>query len=103
MINSLKFLFLKDYVNRERPRVPMPPLPPPRPEINNRMYNSLMHDMIRSTERLGIPVHERLALNRVPVVEDRRKIRRRSKITLIYHVWLFIYYVLCHLFRGSQK
>jgi len=56
----------------------MPPLPPPRPEINSRMYNNIM--MMRPSERLGVPVHERLALGRVPIVEDRRRIRRRSKI-----------------------
>lgn len=71
---------LQEYVNRERIRVPLPPLPLPRSEINNRMYNSFMQNMIRSTERLGVPVHERLALGRVPVVEDRRRIRRKSKI-----------------------
>lgn len=68
-------------MNRERLRVPLPPpLPPPRPEINNRIYNSIMHDMIRSSERLGVPVHDRLSLGRVPIMNDRRKIRRRSKI-----------------------
>jgi len=35
--------------------------------------------MMRPSERLGVPVHERLALGRVPVVEDRRRIKRRSK------------------------
>lgn len=74
------YFFSKEYVSRERLRLPLPPLPPPRSEINNRMYNSIMHDMMRSSERLGVPVHERLALGRVPVVEDRRRIRRRSKI-----------------------
>ncbi|XP_025423249.1 uncharacterized protein LOC112692712 [Sipha flava] len=74
---AASLLMNQDYVNRDRLRVPFPPLPPPRPEINNRMYNNLMHDMIRSTDRLGVPVHERLALGRVPVVEDRRRIRRR--------------------------
>lgn len=66
----------QDYISRERLRVPLPPLPPPRPEIGNHIYNSVM--MIRPSERLGVPVHERLALgSRVPVVEDRRRIRRR--------------------------
>lgn len=78
------FFFFKEYVSRERLRLPLPPLPPPRPEINNRMYNSIMHDMMRSSERIGVPVHERLALGRVPVVEDRRRIRRRSKIIRLY-------------------
>jgi len=57
-----------------------PPLPPPRPEINNHIYSGIMHDMIRSSERLGIPIHDRLALGRVPIVEDRRRIRKRSRI-----------------------
>lgn len=73
-------MFLKDYLNRERLRVPLPPLPPPRPEINSLIYSNIMHDMIRSSDRLGVPVHDRLTMGRVPVKEDRRKIRRRSKI-----------------------
>lgn len=64
-------------MTRERVRVPLPPLPPPRTEISSRLYNSAR--MMRPPERIGIPVHERLALGRVPVVEDRRRIRRRSK------------------------
>jgi len=75
---AASLLLNQEFVGRERLRVPLPPpLPPPRPEINNRMYNTIMHDMIRSTDRLGIPVHERLTIGRVPVVEDRRRIRRR--------------------------
>jgi len=80
---------LKGIVNRERLRVPIPlPLPPPRPEINNRMYNSLMQNMIRSSNRLGVPVHERLSVGRVPLVEDRRRVRRRSKVMQIFQ---FVY------------
>jgi len=72
--------FFKEYINRERLRIPLPPpLPPPRPEINNHIYSGIMHDMIRSSERLGIPIHDRLALGRVPIVEDRRRIRKRSR------------------------
>lgn len=68
-------------MNRERLRVPLPPpLPPPRTEINNHIYNSLMHDMIRSSDRIGIPVHERLTIGRPALVEDRRRIRRRSNV-----------------------
>lgn len=75
---AASLLMSQDFVNRERLRVPLPPpLPPPRTEINNRMYNSLMHDMIRSSDRVGIPVHERLTIGRPPLVEDRRRIRRR--------------------------
>lgn len=44
--------------------------------------------MMRSTDRLGVPVHDRLTMNRVPVKEDRRKIRRRSKITCIIIVFM---------------
>lgn len=69
---------MKEYASRERVRVPMPPLPPPRPEIDSRMFNNMM--MMRPSERVGVPVHERLAFGRIPVVEDRRRIRRRSKI-----------------------
>ncbi|KAE9541143.1 hypothetical protein AGLY_004388 [Aphis glycines] len=75
---AASLLMSQDFVNRERLRVPLPPpLPPPRTEINNRIYNSLMHDMIRSSDRVGIPVHERLTIGRPPLVEDRRRIRRR--------------------------
>lgn len=75
---AASLLMSQDFVNRERLRVPLPPpLPPPRTEINNRMYNSLMHDMIRSSDRVGIPIHERLTIGRPPLVEDRRRIRRR--------------------------
>lgn len=83
--NFLLNMLLKEFANRERLRVPLPPpLPPPRPEINNRMYNSIMHDMLRSSDRLGIPVHDRLAVGRVPIKEDRRRIRRRSIVMCIY-------------------
>jgi len=79
-MNYTRILFLKEFMNRDRLRVPLPPpLPPPRPEINNQMYNSIMHNMIRLLDRLGVPVHERLSVGRVPLVEDRRRIRRRSK------------------------
>jgi len=84
-------------VGRERLRVPLPPpLPPPRPEIDNRMYNTIIHDMIRSTDRLGIPVHERLTIGRVPVVEDRRRIRRRSNVMSIFN--LYLHYTVNYLF-----
>ncbi|XP_025207331.1 uncharacterized protein LOC112603116 [Melanaphis sacchari] len=75
---AASLLLNQEFVNRERLRVPLlPPLPLPRPEVNNRMYNSIMHNMIRSSDRLGIPVHERLSIGRVPPMEDRRRIRRR--------------------------
>lgn len=93
-------MLFQDYISRERLRVPLPPLPPPRPEIGNHIFNSVM--MIRPSERLGVPVHERLALGRVPVVEDRRRIRRRSKIINTYCNTTFILNVY-RLFRGYKK
>lgn len=76
-------------MNRERLRVPLPPpLPPPRPEINKQMYNSIMHNMIRPLDRLGVPVHERLSVGRVPLVEDRRRIRRRSNVMSIFNLYM---------------
>jgi len=84
-------------MNRERLRVPLPPpLPPPRPEINKQMYNSIMHNMIRQSDRLGVPVHERLSVGRVPLVEDRRRIRRRSNVMLVFNMYMF--YMINHLF-----
>ncbi|NP_001233026.1 uncharacterized protein LOC100162433 [Acyrthosiphon pisum] len=75
---AASLLLNQEFMNRERLRVPLPPpLPPPRPEINKQMYNSIMHNMIRPLDRLGVPVHERLSVGRVPLVEDRRRIRRR--------------------------
>lgn len=83
-------------MNRERLRVPLPPpLPPPRPEINKQVYNSIMH-MIRPLDRLGVPVHERLSVGRVPLVEDRRRIRRRSMILSILN--LYTCYLINHFF-----
>ncbi|KAL4107636.1 hypothetical protein QTP88_017955 [Uroleucon formosanum] len=74
---AASLLLNQEFMNRERLRVPLPPpLPPPRPEINKQVYNSIMH-MIRPLDRLGVPVHERLSVGRVPLVEDRRRIRRR--------------------------
>lgn len=76
-------LFFKEFPSRDLLRLPMPLLP--RPEVNDRMYNSIMHDMLRSSERLSVPVHERLSLSRVPpMAEDRRRFRRKSKFVLIY-------------------
>jgi len=76
-------------MNRDRLRVPLPPpLPPPRTEINSQMYNSIMHNMIRPIDRLGVPVHERLSIGRVPLVEDRRRIRRRSKVLSIFKMYV---------------
>ncbi|CAI6361083.1 unnamed protein product [Macrosiphum euphorbiae] len=75
---AASLLLNQEFMNRERLRVPMPPpLPPPRPEINKQMYNNIMQNMIRPSDRLGVPVHERLSVGRVPLVEDRRRIRRR--------------------------
>ncbi|KAL5236283.1 hypothetical protein ACI65C_003693 [Semiaphis heraclei] len=75
---AASLLLNQEFMNRDRLRVPLPPpLPPPRPDINKQMYNSIMHNMIRPIDRLGIPVHERLSIGRVPLVEDRRRIRRR--------------------------
>jgi len=73
-----------------------PPLPPPRPEINKQMYNNIMQNMIRPPDRLGVPVHERLSVGRVPLVEDRRRIRRRSKVNSIFN--LLMCYMINHLF-----
>jgi len=95
------FLLLKEFMNRERLRVPLPPpLPPPRPEINKQVYNSIMHNMIRPLDRLGVPVHERLSVGRVPLVEDRRRIRRRSKVLSILN--LYTCYLL-NFFLGGPK
>ncbi|VVC40853.1 Hypothetical protein CINCED_3A024252 [Cinara cedri] len=77
---ATSLLLNQEFVNRERLRVPLPPLPPPRPEINNRIYSNIMHDMIRSSERLGVPIHDRLT--RVPIIEDRRRIRRRRGLKM---------------------
>ncbi|XP_022174303.1 uncharacterized protein LOC111036554 [Myzus persicae] len=75
---AASLLLNQEFMKRDRLRVPLPPpLPPPRPEINKQMYNSIMHNMIRPLDRLGVPVHERLSVGRVPLVEDRRRIRRR--------------------------
>lgn len=94
---------LKEYMNRERLRVPLPPLPPPRPDINNHIYNNIMHDMIRSSDRLGVPVHDRLTIGRIPVKEDRRKIRRRRKIIWIHNVFIIIIYKLLYMYSGRPK
>ncbi|XP_050548913.1 uncharacterized protein LOC126910402 [Daktulosphaira vitifoliae] len=63
-----------DYSPREFQRSPL--LFPQRSKVGDRLYNSIVHDNLRPMERVNIPVHERLAFSRVPLVEERRKPRR---------------------------
>ncbi|XP_050440517.1 uncharacterized protein LOC126845716 [Adelges cooleyi] len=65
----------QEYPSRECLRVP----PPILARADDCMFSGIMRDIMRPVERVNIPVHERLALNRVPLVEERSSRRSRRR------------------------